>query len=78
MYEAGVTFSGSMPSCFATTFFTCASIEIHHSIIAAVEKRLIEKALGTTKGNQLHASELPGISRVTLRKKMQDYEINSG
>lgn len=51
--------------------------DMYHSIIADVEKRLIEKALRETRGNQLHASELLGISRVTLRKKIQDYHINS-
>jgi len=63
---------------FDTAVLTGNTADIYHSIIATVEKRLIEKALGTTKGNQLHASELLGISRVTLRKKMQDYNINSG
>ena len=51
--------------------------DMYHSIIADVEKRLIQKALRATKGNQLHASELLGISRVTLRKKIQDYNIIS-
>jgi DNA-binding NtrC family response regulator len=51
--------------------------DLYHSVIADVEKRLIEKALRKTKGNQLHASALLGISRVTLRKKMQDYGISS-
>lgn len=62
---------------FDTAVITGNTADIHHSIIAKVEKRLIEKALITTKGNQLHASELLGISRVTLRKKIQDYNINS-
>lgn len=62
----------------STAVITGNTADIYHSLIANVEKRLIEKALGTTKGNQLHASELLGISRVTLRKKIQDYDINSG
>ncbi len=62
---------------FDTAVLVGKAPDIYHSIIADVEKRLIEKALSTTKGNQLHASELLGISRVTLRKKMQDYNINS-
>jgi DNA-binding NtrC family response regulator len=63
---------------FDTAVITGNTVDIYHSMIADVEKRLIEKALSTTKGNQLHASELLGISRVTLRKKIQDYDINSG
>ncbi|MBI5407843.1 MAG: sigma-54-dependent Fis family transcriptional regulator [Nitrospirae bacterium] len=62
---------------FDTAVITKDTPEIYHSIIAGVEKRLIEKALNKTKGNQLHASELLGISRATLRKKMQDYDITS-
>ena len=62
---------------FDTAVLIGKAPDIYHSVIADVEKRLIEKALSTTKGNQLHASELLGIPRVTLRKKMQDYNINS-
>ncbi len=49
----------------------------YHDIISSVEKCLIEKALKVTKGNQVQASALLGITRVTLRKKMQEYHISS-
>ncbi len=62
---------------FDTAVLTKSNPDIYHSTIADVEKRLIEKALNKTRGNQLHASALLGISRVTLRKKMQDYNISS-
>jgi DNA-binding NtrC family response regulator len=62
---------------FDATVKTKNTPDVYHSIIASVEKRLIENALGKTNGNQLHASALLGISRVTLRKKMQDYDISS-
>lgn len=48
----------------------------YHTIVSNVEKCLIEKALAATKGNQVKASALLGITRVTLRKKMQEYNIN--
>lgn len=48
---------------------------IYHSIISSVEKNLVEKALHITKGNQVQASALLGITRVTLRKKIQEYNI---
>lgn len=51
--------------------------DLYHSIISNVEKNLIEKALKKTKGNQVQASQLLGITRVTLRKKMQEYNIPS-
>jgi DNA-binding NtrC family response regulator len=62
---------------FNATVKTKNTPDVYHSIIASVEKRLIENALGKTNGNQLHASALLGISRVTLRKKMQYYDITS-
>jgi transcriptional regulator with GAF, ATPase, and Fis domain len=49
----------------------------YHSFLSNVEKCLIEKALDLTKGNQVKASSMLGITRVTLRKKMQEYKINS-
>ena len=51
---------------------------IFRCVISSAEKILIEEALKRTKGNRFQASELLGISRVTLRKKMVDYNIVSG
>ncbi|MCP4923076.1 MAG: hypothetical protein GY915_03470 [bacterium] len=44
---------------------------------ALLQLDLVEKALELTKGNQVKASSLLGITRVTLRKKMQEYNISS-
>jgi DNA-binding NtrC family response regulator len=49
----------------------------YHTIVSNVEKCLIEKALALTKGNQVKASSLLGITRVTLRKKINEYSISS-
>ena len=51
---------------------------IYTVVISSVEKQLIEKVLEITKGNKQKASELLGITRVTLRKKMQEYNISTG
>ncbi len=48
---------------------------IFRCVVTKAEKSLIEKALRITKGNQVQASELLGITRVTLRKKMQEYNV---
>jgi DNA-binding NtrC family response regulator len=50
---------------------------IFRSIVSSTEKTLIEKVLKITKGNQVQAAEFLGITRVTLRKKMQDFNISS-
>ncbi len=44
-------------------------------VIAEVEKALIKRALELTKGNQVKASSLLGITRVTLRKKIEEYNL---
>ncbi len=43
--------------------------------LEATEKRLIEKALEKTGGNQTRAAKELGISRVWLRKKMEKYDL---
>ncbi|MCI0469660.1 MAG: hypothetical protein L0Y62_06300 [Nitrospirae bacterium] len=48
----------------------------YDKVIAEVEKALIKKALELTKGNQVKASSLLGITRVTLRKTIEDYKLN--
>jgi DNA-binding protein Fis len=39
------------------------------------EKALLRRALEMTGGNQVKASELLGINRMTLRKKMEAYGL---
>ncbi len=48
---------------------------LYRHVVSSAEKTLIEKALKMTNGNQVQASELLGITRVTLRKKIQEYDI---
>ncbi|HVV01243.1 MAG TPA: sigma-54 dependent transcriptional regulator [Verrucomicrobiae bacterium] len=44
-------------------------------IIASVERELIIEALKETKGNQVHAAKLLGITRATLRKRLGKFGI---
>lgn len=73
-YKLSGVISGILESAISTD----SSISIFHSVVSSTEKILIEGALKITEGNQLKASELLGISRVTLRKKIRDYNIASG
>jgi two-component system nitrogen regulation response regulator GlnG len=50
--------------------------QIHEQVVALVERELIVRALRVTQGNQTQASELLGLSRVTLRNKMRDLGIH--
>jgi len=49
--------------------------DLHSRAIGPVEKRIIECALTSCKGNQSKAAELLGIHRNTLRKKLEELNI---
>jgi DNA-binding NtrC family response regulator len=44
--------------------------DLFHRLVAVVERELVEEALRLTEGNQVAASRLLGLSRTTLRKKL--------
>ncbi len=50
---------------------------LYELLIQEVEKPLIRLALNETAGNQVQASELLGMHRNTLRKKMKELQIPS-
>ncbi len=50
---------------------------LHSNLLEKVEKFLIEKALSETKGNQVQAAKLLGISRNTLRHRIEKYGLLS-
>jgi len=50
---------------------------LHSNLLEKVEKFLIQKALSETAGNQVQASKLLGISRNTLRHRIEKYQLSS-
>lgn len=48
---------------------------IYDMVIAAVERPMLEVVMRQAHGNQLRASEMLGINRNTLRKKLQHYGL---
>jgi Fis family transcriptional regulator len=44
--------------------------QVYDMVIVAVERPLLEVVMRETQGNQLRASEILGINRNTLRKKL--------
>ncbi|MGD0016357.1 MAG: sigma-54 dependent transcriptional regulator [Verrucomicrobiia bacterium] len=55
--------------------FAIARKDPQLKIIAAVERELIVRALGETGGNQLQAAKLLGMTRATLRKRIEKLGI---
>ena len=50
---------------------------LYQLLLAEIEPPLIEEILKSTGGNQSRAANMLGITRNTLRTKMQRYSINA-
>ena len=50
--------------------------ELYQMVLSEVEEPLFRSVLQHTRGNQSKASELLGINRGTLRKKLKMYGLN--
>ncbi len=50
--------------------------DLYKLVLSEVEKPLIEISLEYTNGNQSKAAKLLGLSRNTLRKLINDYQID--
>ena len=48
---------------------------LYDRVVREVERPLIQLCLAATRGNQIRASELLGLNRNTLRKKIKELEI---
>jgi two-component system nitrogen regulation response regulator GlnG len=59
----------------ARQLFKWARRESKLKLIPTVERELIIQALIETKGNQVQAAKLLGITRATLRKRVEKYKI---
>lgn len=72
------TASAEVPGDFASlaqALFRLARADTKLKVIPAVERELIIAALKETKGNQVQAAKLLGITRATLRKRMEKFKI---
>ncbi|MFA5410825.1 MAG: helix-turn-helix domain-containing protein [Candidatus Omnitrophota bacterium] len=49
---------------------------LYKSVIAAIEKQLIEEMLQRTEGNQVKAARILGINRNTIRTKIKKLGID--
>lgn len=51
--------------------------ELYQLLLGEVERPMLEKVMQHTKGNQTQASQLLGINRGTLRKKLKQYGLDN-
>ena len=49
---------------------------VYHRAVAELERPLLDWAMAHTGGNQLAAARLLGINRNTLRKRLDDLQID--
>jgi DNA-binding NtrC family response regulator len=59
----------------ARQFFQWARRDPKLKVLPAVERELVIQALKETSGNQVHAAKLLGITRATLRKRVEKFGI---
>ncbi|MFJ2287130.1 DNA-binding transcriptional regulator Fis, partial [Pseudomonas iridis] len=48
---------------------------VYYLVLSVVEGPLLESVMNYVKGNQTKASELLGLNRGTLRKKLTQYDL---
>jgi nitrogen regulation protein NR(I) len=74
---AGASASTAQPDlpALAQTLFQWARLQNDLKIMPAVERELIIQALIETHGNQVQAAKLLGITRATLRKRIEKFNI---
>ena len=65
-------------SALAKALFKHARRDPKTKIIPAVERELVIQALLETQGNQVQAAKLLGITRATLRKRVEKFGIKQG
>jgi len=49
--------------------------DVYNMVLSEVEAPLLETVMDYVKGNQTRASELLGLNRGTLRKKLKQYDL---
>jgi nitrogen regulation protein NR(I) len=57
--------------------FDQALTDTRYKLMANVERYMIARALSKTGGNQVQAAKILGITRATLRKRIEKYKIKS-
>jgi Fis family transcriptional regulator len=49
--------------------------DLYHVVLSEVEPAILDVVMNHVEGNQSQAAEMLGISRATLRKKLENYGL---
>lgn len=75
-YSGNNDFSRKMAADVDTLALANTGKRLHHEVVSAVEKPLIERVLGITEGNKSQAARMLGINRNTLNTKIKRLAID--
>jgi Fis family transcriptional regulator len=78
MNSASLTIDTAVTQCLERYFKDLEGARpsaIYDMVLAAVERPMLEVVMKQAEGNQVRASEMLGINRNTLRKKLQHYGL---
>jgi len=67
--------TGSDIPSLAQALFRFARLDPKTKVLPLVERELVIEALKETRGNQVQAARLLGITRATLRKRVEKFGI---
>ena len=77
-YATKASWRKAWPKCLTPSFADilrfCGS-GLHANLLKKIEKFIVQKALVETMGNQVQAAKILGISRNTLRNRMDKYNL---
>ncbi len=76
--EAGQTLRASVETALHNYFAHLEGADVtdvYNLVLSEVEAPLLETVMNYVKGNQTKASELLGLNRGTLRKKLKQYDL---
>jgi len=76
--EVGQTLRASVEQALHNYFAHLEGAEVtdvYNLVLSEVEAPLLETVMNYVKGNQTKASELLGLNRGTLRKKLKQYDL---
>ncbi|MCZ6671715.1 MAG: sigma-54 dependent transcriptional regulator, partial [Verrucomicrobia bacterium] len=65
--------AASLESCYEQLYAQLRK-EGHEDVLTLIERAMIERALAETNGNQVKTSAILGITRATLRKRIDQYK----